>query len=138
MKHHLIWVAAVGLVAAGCGGGSEPQAVVTVTASPTAVASVEPTPEPVVEDTEPALSCKQASKDAMKVSRQNNKGTVNPVMIAVIRIKGPVVDKTLDPPRNGDFYVCTGTGVFSSGGNVKVRFGYTRKGGQYFTFYKEV
>jgi len=74
----------------------------------------------------------------MKVSRKNNRGTVNPVLIAVIRIKGPVVDKTLDPPRNGDYYVCTGTGVFSSAGNAKIRFGYMRKGGQYFTFYKPV
>lgn len=73
----------------------------------------------------------------MQVSRKNNRGTTNPILIAVIRIKGPVVDKMLKPPRNGEVYVCTGTGVWSSDSNSKVRFGYERQGGQWFTFYRE-
>lgn len=125
--------AAVVLLLAGCAGSPMGDAVRETDAP--AVVSASPSPR-VTEDAEPELSCKQASKDAMKVSRKNNRGTINPVMIAVIRIKGPTVDKSDDPPRNGDYYVCTGTGVFSSGGNVKVTFGYTRKGGEYFTFYK--
>jgi hypothetical protein len=131
MKELLVGAMAV-LLLAGCAGTPMGDAL-RETSAPAIAES-----PPATEETAPELSCKQASKDAMKVSRKNNQGTINPVMIAVIRINGPTVDKSDDPPRNGDFYVCTGTGVFSSGSNAKVKFGYTRKAGQYFTFYKSI
>lgn len=59
-------------------------------------------------------------------------------MIALIRLKGPQVDKTANPPRNGNVYVCTGTGVFNTAENAKVRFGYQRQAGQWFTFYDPI
>jgi hypothetical protein len=83
-------------------------------------------------------SCDQAAEEAMKVSRKNNRGTIKPVLIAVIRIKGPTVDEMLDPPRNGNALVCTGTGVWSSAPNSRIKFGYSRQAGQWFTFYKEI
>lgn len=137
---HIIAAAGAALVGlAGCSSG-QPQAVVTVTAEPSPDGSESPsfaTPGTASDEEFVGFNCDDASKDAMKVSRKNNKGTGNPVLIAVIRIKGPTVDKSLNPPRNGRVYVCTGTGVWTTSGNSKIVFGYMRQGGQWFTFYDE-
>lgn len=118
---------------AGCGGTTTvaPAPTVTVTASESASPSPTPSASYV-----PEYTCDAAVKEAKKTSRINNKGTDRPLLVAIVDVRGPVVDRSDDPPRNGDVFICQGAGVFSTGETLPIRFGWTMKSGQWLVFFE--
>lgn len=132
-RHGAVVVASAVLLLGGCSrqvtGSPAPTVTVTVTAS----ASTSPSPSGSYV---PEYTCAAAVREAKKTSRMNDKGTDRPLLVAVLRVKGPAVDRSEDPPRNGDVFICEGDGLFSTGQTVPIRFGWTMKSGQWLTFFE--
>ena len=88
------------------------------------------------------VSCDELAEDAVRISEENNMGTVKPVLLK-IRDSRVVSDKqpTAEAPASGeiDVLTCKGTGVFNIGVEAPVNFKMTLDSdGDYFVYYEPV
>lgn len=81
------------------------------------------------------VTCQSVGQEAVKVSEDND---AQPRLLALDN--GQVTLNKLDdiPATDGQYFLCEGDGVWSSGGESRMRWGYEMTNGQSYVFYEPI